>query len=115
MQIDSASKIWSINWRLISSGLGWNIKAVRWTKSTQNIQSWVVISPGDSQILKETLDLYHVPEPIKEAWLAHTDALRPLITSEKDSECDPNAAAPKGQVSVKILSVRLPMSVCDLR
>jgi hemoglobin len=42
------------------------------------------------QILKETLDLYHVPEPIKEAWLAHTDALRALITSQKDSECDPN-------------------------
>jgi truncated hemoglobin YjbI len=47
------------------------------------------------QILKETLDLYHVPEPIKEAWLTHTDALRPLITSQKDSECDPNALAQK--------------------
>lgn len=43
------------------------------------------------QILKETLDFYRVPEPIKQAWLAHTDALRPLITSQKDSECDPNA------------------------
>lgn len=47
------------------------------------------------QILKETLDLYHVPEPIKEAWLTHTDALRPLITPQKDSECDPNALAQK--------------------
>ncbi|HSE88714.1 MAG TPA: group 1 truncated hemoglobin [Candidatus Binatia bacterium] len=45
------------------------------------------------QILKETLDLYQVPEPIKQAWLAHTDALRPLITPQKDSECDPNALA----------------------
>jgi hemoglobin len=47
------------------------------------------------QILKETLDRYLVPEPIKTAWLAHTDALRPLITSQKDSECDPDAAARK--------------------
>jgi hemoglobin len=47
------------------------------------------------QILKETLDLYHVPEPIKDTWLTHTDALRPLITPQKDSECDPNALAQK--------------------
>jgi hemoglobin len=47
------------------------------------------------QILKDTLDLYHVPEPIKEAWLTHTDALRPLITPQKDSECDPNVLAQK--------------------
>lgn len=43
------------------------------------------------QILKETLDFYLVTEPIKQAWLAHTDALRLQITSQKDSECDPNA------------------------
>ena len=43
------------------------------------------------QILKETLELYHVAEPIKAAWLAHTDKLRPLITPEQDSACDPNA------------------------
>jgi hemoglobin len=43
------------------------------------------------QILKETLDFYLVPEPIKQAWLAHTDVLRHQITSQKDSECDPNA------------------------
>jgi hemoglobin len=47
------------------------------------------------QILKETLELYHVPKPIREAWLAHTDALRPLITCQKDSECDPNAVGRK--------------------
>jgi hemoglobin len=44
------------------------------------------------QILKDTLDLYRGPEAVKEAWLAHTDALRPLITPEKDSGCDPVAA-----------------------
>jgi truncated hemoglobin YjbI len=45
------------------------------------------------QILKETLDFYHVSEPIKEAWLAHTDQLRPLITPEQDSACDSNTVA----------------------
>jgi hemoglobin len=44
------------------------------------------------QILKETLEAYDVPLPIKEAWLRHTDALRPLITPEADSDCDPVAA-----------------------
>jgi hemoglobin len=43
------------------------------------------------QILKETLERYNVPEPISAAWLAHTDKLRPLITPEQDSACDPNA------------------------
>lgn len=47
------------------------------------------------QILKETLDFYHVPAPIIQDWLAHTDALRPLITSQKDSECDPKALGQK--------------------
>ncbi len=41
------------------------------------------------QILKETLEAYAVPEPVKEAWLQHTDSLRPLITSQADSECSP--------------------------
>ena len=49
------------------------------------------------QILKETLELYHLAEPIKAAWLAHTDKLRPLITPEADSACDPNAVGRKGQ------------------
>lgn len=44
------------------------------------------------QILKETLEEYRVAEPIKEAWLKHTDALRPLITSQKGSDCDPDEA-----------------------
>jgi hemoglobin len=41
------------------------------------------------QILKETLDLYGVPDPIKQAWLEHTDALRQLITPQSGSNCDP--------------------------
>jgi len=44
------------------------------------------------QILKETLEECNVPEPIREAWLKHTDSLRSLITPEADSDCDPIAA-----------------------
>ena len=44
------------------------------------------------QILKETLEAFDVPPVIQEAWLAHTDSLRPLITPEADSDCDPIAA-----------------------
>lgn len=44
------------------------------------------------QILKETLEAFHVPEQIKSIWLAHTDSLRPLITPEAGSGCDPIAA-----------------------
>ena len=44
------------------------------------------------QIFKETLEDFHVPEEIKTALLNHTDALRPLITPEKGSACDPVAA-----------------------
>ena len=41
------------------------------------------------QILKETLDFYQVAESIKEAWLKHTEDLRPLITGQAGSGCDP--------------------------
>jgi hemoglobin len=44
------------------------------------------------RILKETLETYRVPESIKEAWLEHTDSLRPLITPQEGSDCDPIAA-----------------------
>jgi hemoglobin len=44
------------------------------------------------RILMETLDSYQVAESIKEVWLEHTDALRPLITPEAGSDCDPIAA-----------------------
>ena len=44
------------------------------------------------QILKETLEVYQVAEEIKAAWLHHTDSLRPLITPEAGSGCDPIAA-----------------------
>jgi hemoglobin len=43
------------------------------------------------QILKETLQSYRVPEEILDAWLRHTEALRPLITAQSASQCDPVA------------------------
>jgi hemoglobin len=44
------------------------------------------------QIFKETLEFYQVAEDIKAALLNHTDSLRPLITPEAGSNCDPLAA-----------------------
>jgi hemoglobin len=44
------------------------------------------------QILKETLQYYKVPPAVQQAWLEHTDSLRPLVTPERDSDCDPLAA-----------------------
>lgn len=44
------------------------------------------------QIFKETLDFFEVQEEIKIALLHHTDALRPLITPESGSSCDPVGA-----------------------
>jgi len=57
------------------------------------------------QILKETLEVFEVPEEIKNAWLEHTDSLRPLITADAGSECDPFAArrrAEKGAVQKRV-------------
>jgi len=44
------------------------------------------------QIFKETLEFYQVDESIKATLLNHTDSLRPLITPEAGSNCDPLAA-----------------------
>ena len=59
----------------------------------QIIRSWAGISRAVARFSKETLEAYQVPEPIKAAWLEHTDELRPLITPETDSDCDPNRCA----------------------
>src|SRR5688500_13417088 len=42
-----------------------------------------------SQILKETLAFYHVPEVRMRACQYHSDALRSLLTSQSDATCDP--------------------------
>ena len=39
------------------------------------------------QILKEVLDAENVAPAIRDAWLAHVDSLRPLITEEVDNTC----------------------------
>ena len=44
------------------------------------------------QILRETLEEYRIPPHIREAWLEHTESLRPLITGDKGSDCDPMLA-----------------------
>jgi hemoglobin len=49
------------------------------------------------QILKETLEYFQVDDRIKTAWLDHTDRLRPLITAQTDSACDPIAARRSAQ------------------
>jgi hemoglobin len=46
------------------------------------------------QILHGTLEEHGVPRKIIADWLEHTDQLRPLITAQEDSHCDP-IAAPK--------------------
>lgn len=41
------------------------------------------------QILRETLEEYGVCKEVREAWLSHTESLRPLITRDAGSDCDP--------------------------
>ena len=44
------------------------------------------------QILRETLEFYEVHVEVREAWLSHTEGLRPLITQDACSDCDPDQA-----------------------
>lgn len=39
------------------------------------------------QILRETLEAHSVPADIAEAWLAHTESLRALVTPDGAGEC----------------------------
>jgi hypothetical protein len=50
-----------------------------------------------SMILKETLDEFHVPEHVKQHWLAHTESQRPLITADRGRECDADRARSRVQ------------------
>lgn len=43
-------------------------------------------------ILKQTLEEAGVPEHVKQHWLAHTEAQRPLVTADAGRECDPDRA-----------------------
>ncbi len=53
------------------------------------------------QILKETLERYGVPPHIRDAWIEHTERLRPLITRDAGSDCDPAAARERAQEDSK--------------
>jgi hemoglobin len=44
------------------------------------------------QILRETLEEFEVPQEVRAAWIAHTESLRPLITGDRGSDCDPALA-----------------------
>lgn len=54
-----------------------------------------------AQILRETLEIFLVPEPVREAWLAHTESLRPLITQDAGSDCDPMVARERAHGATK--------------
>jgi hemoglobin len=55
------------------------------------------------QILKQTLAEFRVPEGVAERWLAHTLALRSLVTADEGGVCDPSppARAPVDAESAK--------------
>jgi len=53
------------------------------------------------QILKETLEELHVPQPIRDAWIEHNESLRSLITPNSGSDCDPVAARNKSEAFPK--------------
>ena len=50
-----------------------------------------------TQILKEVLEEQGAPAKVRKAWLDHTEKLRPLITQDKDSDCDPVNALKNSQ------------------
>lgn len=39
------------------------------------------------QLLRQAMALHDLPQPVQQAWIAHTQALRPLITPDVDSQC----------------------------
>lgn len=47
------------------------------------------------QILREVLESFAVPDDVRDAWLEYTESLRPLITRDPDSDCDPTRALDK--------------------
>lgn len=49
------------------------------------------------QLLKLTLEKHGVPEHIREAWLAHQDALRAQVTSDLVTQCNHQAVAARGR------------------
>lgn len=54
------------------------------------------------QILRETLEHHAVPKHIGDAWIEHTESLRPFITRDAGSDCDPFLAREKVQRASKV-------------
>ncbi len=52
------------------------------------------------QLLRETLELFGVPEVVKEHWLTHTERLRAAVTKDKPGEC--TEAGPLQPASTKV-------------
>jgi hemoglobin len=53
------------------------------------------------QILKLTLERHGVPAHIRDAWLAHQDALRGEVTADDVTQCNHEAAAQRMPLGVK--------------
>src|SRR3954463_9331144 len=49
------------------------------------------------KILQDTLEEFGVPAPVRDAWLAHNEKLRALITANAGSDCDPIAASKRSR------------------
>ncbi|HEX9445819.1 MAG TPA: group 1 truncated hemoglobin [Candidatus Binatia bacterium] len=49
------------------------------------------------KILQETLDRFQVAPAVRDAWLAHNESLRALITANPGSDCDPAQARKKSE------------------
>jgi len=50
------------------------------------------------QLLRNTLADHGIDPEVQDTWLAHTHALRPQVTADKDSHCDHDAAAARTTV-----------------
>lgn len=60
------------------------------------------------KILEETLTQHRVPEAVRRAWIDHTNALRPLITGDAGSDCDPDLARRRAEEYERRASGRMP-------
>jgi hypothetical protein len=53
------------------------------------------------QILQETLEDFHAPQAVRDAWIEHNESLRPLITADSGSDCDPLQAQKRSEAFLK--------------
>jgi truncated hemoglobin YjbI len=40
------------------------------------------------QLLRDAMEVHNLPNTVREAWIAHNEKLRPLVTADKGSDCD---------------------------